>query len=93
MVRICRFDFHHEYAAVLYKRRDPKGNVCRSKKCPYFGTKTKVKEVISKFPRRAPQAEHKMHPKYCPSNLAACEVKKMPLRKGKKLVLPEVFDA
>ena len=42
VIRVCRFGFNHEYATLLYRPRDPNPmrNVCRSKKCRFFKSKS-----------------------------------------------------
>ena len=60
------------------------GKECRSR------SPITLRKVIKRFPPGDPLGDAEVHPKYCPSVLAYSEVRKMPMRRGKDLVLPQM---
>ena len=76
LVQVCRFNFHHEYATAVFRRKAPKPECTRSS-CPMVGC-----TVLSGECRG-----FQVHPARCPVH-AATPVEKKFLRRGKALVLP-----
>ena len=78
LVRVCRFNFHHEYHTVAHARRTPPRQCSRDSSCPLRRSDARL----------ATEPERPVHPDHCPPPARAGEVHRF-LRQGKALVLPK----
>ena len=76
-VRVCRFNFNHEYHVVVYARRPPPRECRLGGACPLHQNDVRL----------VTDPEQRVHPQHCPVHPQAGELKKW-LRRGKELVLP-----